>query len=1167
MTKILVVDDNPEAIQFISIWLENHSYQTLEATSGEEALRVTEAQSPDLVLLDVMMPGLDGIETCRRLRQNEKTSHIPVILVTAHDPHVARTEGLMAGANDYIAKPINPEDLLARIEALLAGREISLQYSEQWLLETMHGALVTLPCKLAWLLTLDSKRGVLTNRAIATSKGEEAAEQFIKTLAAGADEITFSLQDDPNPFTKVALSNVAQFNLPLSTLPKGTLLHALERLGLYFITIAPLQVGGLMLGVLTLGLDDPHDVETTHGLQLVSTVVSQAEMAVNNARLVRRLTERESETNKERAFNRMLLDNMGDGLLVYDETGKIQFVNQRLARMTQLNIDELQGRKAETLFHPEEQTRVAELVGNTKLDRTASFEFRLMKANGRSLPVLAIQASSKVAGQGRVMVLTDLTEQKAREQALTRQSQRLDALLRATQAISSTLSIDEAIENIVNEVSQALNATMASVMLWMRRQNMLMFHSSVGPGADKLRGVRIPIDQGLAGYVAREGKSILVEDAYQDKRFYKQVDGITNVKTSSVAAVPLVVQGEVVGVVEVINEEPAYFNSDDVEVLEGMAHSAAIAIENARLFGETQRRVRELTLLLQAGEAASSTLATEQVLEKVARMLIDALSVKWCFISAWNKEEETLSTLAEVAEIAWPKQQGRRISISDFPLIQQVLETHKPVATSLNEPNLSSTRREILTQFGLRAVLILPILIDGQVAGVVELYHVSATHLFSAGDLERCHVTMQNWRQTLTASLPWTDVSSTQRLAAKLLQNTNTAWCTVMAFQASENGLRVVYDAGRAIWPIGERLGQGLDPDSLRRVALAEKTSVVSKLEESKLSPADRQAYPRIDQGTLIIAPLMAHGEAIGLVQLLDTDPDRRYGERDLSVAQAIANVVGNALENTRLYNALSQRAAQLEAAYNDLEMADQTKNQLIQNVSHEMRTPLTALTGYMDLLLNEYLGEITDEQRDALEVVNAKSIQLTQLVEDMLTLQEMEKGELYRHESDLSDVAERAIQAVQPIANQKHILLLREFGSNLPAIQIDPERIFRVFHHLLSNAIKFSPDGGQVTITLRDTGSSIQAEVSDNGIGIDKQEQDKIWRRFYQVDGSTTRSYGGTGLGLTIVKQIIEGHEGRVWVESELGSGSTFAFSLPKDEVAGHNAAFEVPPSASLFQ
>ena len=126
MTKILVVDDNPEAIQFLKTWLDKHSYQVIEAESGEEALLATENQSPDLVLLDVMMPGLDGIETCKRIRQNEKTSHIPVILVTAHDPHVARTEGLMAGANDYITKPVDPDELLARIDALLAEGVLAL---------------------------------------------------------------------------------------------------------------------------------------------------------------------------------------------------------------------------------------------------------------------------------------------------------------------------------------------------------------------------------------------------------------------------------------------------------------------------------------------------------------------------------------------------------------------------------------------------------------------------------------------------------------------------------------------------------------------------------------------------------------------------------------------------------------------------------------------------------------------------------------------------------------------------------------------------------------------------------------------------------------------------------------------------------------------------------
>jgi signal transduction histidine kinase len=354
------------------------------------------------------------------------------------------------------------------------------------------------------------------------------------------------------------------------------------------------------------------------------------------------------------------------------------------------------------------------------------------------------------------------------------------------------------------------------------------------------------------------------------------------------------------------------------------------------------------------------------------------------------------------------------------------------------------------------------------------------------------------------------------------------------------------------VWPLGQGPQYKLDTNSLRRVAVAERTPVTAKISEESFFITRQTTLPQMGTGSLLITPLIARGEAIGLVELIDTNPDRVFTESDLSLAKATGNVIGNALENARLYSALLRRAAQLEAAYNDLQEADQVKAEWIQNVSHELRTPLTSIIGYTDLIIEGDLGQISDEQRDGLDVISAKSRQLARMVEDLLTIQYMEREPLERVVFPLHEIANAAIGVVQAEARKSGIEIVTQYQPDIPDIAVDIKLIQQVFYNLLDNAIKFTMDGGQIVVAIEDVGMALRSTVSDNGIGIPPEEYDKIWRRFYQVDGSMTRTYGGTGLGLSIVREIIEKHHGRVWVESKLGEGSSFSFILPKSGTGG---------------
>jgi PAS domain S-box-containing protein len=1159
MAKILVVDDDPATVTLMRDWLKLRKYEVLTANNGTDALQIAESQHPDIILLDVMMPDIDGIETCKRLRAGERTSRIPVILITAHGPAVGRFEGLMAGATDYITKPVALNDLEARLHALLTHAGISLDQSEHLLNEIVHATLAILPCNLAWLLTIDSRRRVLVSRAVAASQGEHAKEQFVRTLSPGGGEILIPFEPKRGLLVRTALGGIANFNLPLSRLHEmgeKDVYRACENLNLYFATILPLQMAGTPLGCLLLGSLEPRDVETTRGQQLFSVIASQASMVVSNANLMQRLAEQEAESSHERAFRQMLLDTMGDGLLVCNSKGQIRYTNRRLSRMTGRPTQTLRARHVEDLFHPEDRERLQAIFSQARPIRTSSFEARLLRADGEYMPVLAVQAGSPPSAEGqesdeRIIVVADLSEQKRREQALAKQTQRLVALNRASEAITSTLSLDQVLSNILSEARRALNATAAVALLHVQREGVLTFHSAVGLDTSKLAGLRLSVKQGVAGYAVREKRSVLVEDTAEDARFKGEIDVLTGIQSRSIAVVPLLVQGEVAGVLEVMDERKAAFNKSDIEILEGLARSASIAIGNARLFSETQRRIRELTLLLKTSEAASRTLAIEKALETAAWQIMDALAVKWCLISFWDRQTDMLVQLAEVADLSWPEEESRHFTLDDqYPLSRRAVEEGKPFSLSVGELEQEPGRRDTLLKSGFQTLQVIPITIEGKTVGLAELYFIAERDPFSAADLNRCQTAIQAWYRILASKQSWTEQASLRQLGARLIHASDASWCSILLYNPEQKVLRVQHEGGTAIWPFDKGQSYPLNGTSLRRVALIERNAIAARLEDTTLSPADHAAFWRAGKGSMLIAPLMARGEALGLMQLIDTKPGRSFSEGDLSLAQAIGNLIGGALENARLYSALSRRAAQLEAAYNDLREADRTKDEFIQNVSHELRTPLTTIIGYAELMLNQDFGPLTDEQKEGLNVILDKSRQLTQLVEGILAIQEMEREPLRRSLCSIREIAKQAIESVRPLAEAASIQIVTSFPSTLPSVQVDRQRMVQVLENLLTNAIKFSTKGGQVTVAIRDTRLAVQVEVSDQGIGIPAEEHDKIWRRFYQVDGSMTRQYGGAGIGLSIVKHVIEKHGGRVWVESEPGKGSTFAFIIPKSEV-----------------
>jgi signal transduction histidine kinase len=228
----------------------------------------------------------------------------------------------------------------------------------------------------------------------------------------------------------------------------------------------------------------------------------------------------------------------------------------------------------------------------------------------------------------------------------------------------------------------------------------------------------------------------------------------------------------------------------------------------------------------------------------------------------------------------------------------------------------------------------------------------------------------------------------------------------------------------------------------------------------------------------------------------------------------------------------------------------EQMKSDFLSVVSHELRTPLHSIKGFVDIILMGKTGEINALQRDFLGTVKDSTTSLQRLIEDLLEFSRMEAGQIQLKPADISlhGVAEKVVEQLRPQAQEGELALTNDIPQDLALVEADTMRIEQVLTNLVSNAIKFTPAEGAITIAAVDLGERVQVSVSDTGIGISEEEQKNVFERFYQVDSSATRSYRGAGLGLTICKFIVEYHHGEIWVESKEGEGSTFYFALPKE-------------------
>ncbi|MGC9346987.1 MAG: GAF domain-containing protein [Anaerolineae bacterium] len=668
---------------------------------------------------------------------------------------------------------------------------------------------------------------------------------------------------------------------------------------------------------------------------------------------------------------------------------------------------------------------------------------------------------------------------------------------------------------------------------------------------------------------AEERHSVLVRDTRRYKGWIQQ-PGLEWIR--SYLTVPLFLGNELIGFMDAASATPNAFRAQDIERLETLAHPAVIALHNAWLYAREQQAheslVKERDQLLALANIDQQILTISDSPEQaILAILNHALALM-----------QLTKGIIAVAPYGGKPQFVYSTGLKDPEATRNLILTYWQDETEYPRGNWASNKipveprqfRQWAHTENVKAVLTVPLWLQGRLVGRISLLD-DKTRAWSKREVQIAQMLANQ------AAIAIDKAVLMQKLRQRL-RETETLNRVLHAASTTldpEDILRSICDETKRALRVPLVSARLLNGDRLRLVGEARDasypelaTDVISIKDASRLRElsgntearrfADVQAEaPELARDlfrpatcSALLMPLKMRDATIGFLQV-ESPVKREFTEDEARLVRLMAAAITPTLENAWLFQQVEEARAQTQETYEQLRRLDSVKGQFIQNVSHELRTPLAIVKGYVDLIMEGDLVKTLDPMlAQAVQAIHTHTNNLVALVESITTLEDSSVGKLEMVPQPVQPICQAAIKANWQKALRHQVEIIANIPEELPDVSVDATYMLRALNHVMDNAVKFNKKGGRVWVKAAQRDGRIWLKIKDEGIGIPRAELKRIFDRFYQVDGTTTRRHGGMGLGLSLVREVVTRHKGEVWAESGgEGKGTTVTIALPVHE------------------
>lgn len=826
-----------------------------------------------------------------------------------------------------------------------------------------------------------------------------------------------------------------------------------------------------------------------------------------------------------------------------------------------------------------------------------SFDYQIMDGEIRRSFTIKMAALDQ---NEALVVVRDVTDNGKAENDPLKLNRAFLALLSASASVIGSLDLDQVAVNLALELTSLLAAKSSSVSLWNRDNDTLLTLATYPPTTKQEMAAQETCLQTCNPVIKRillDEYALTVASADLGPNFLgASGKGIRLI-------LPLVSNNQSIGLVQIVGKDEQQFEDEYVSLAQLLTNEGAAAIINARFYQEAQQHLKSQTALQRAISVISSSLDLQNVLDYIAEQLNWALDLTSAYICIFDPDSGMTKVAAEyissnanelerISDLGTEYEEtGAESSASPSILLSGLSEVWY-----VDDENILPREREEMLAFGGNTALAVPLTVAGEVIAYAELWDSRSKRVFDQEEIDLAESIAQQAanalkhaqlytqaqdeireRKKVEAALKEEQASLAERVELRTieLQRQYRRQRMVASIEpaishpskldnviqqivhAAEEGLPA--DGGAAlllweenhgdlkVWASSSRLPEQATNSSFwSRAGITEQfregmQALVAQDSRAAEYPVNDWLYD-IGVHSCAGATFSIQGKLRGALYVLNYK-ETSYSREELDFLISLANRAEVAIGNVELYDVLQRTNAELAHVAT-------MKDEFLAGMSHELRTPLNSILGIAEVLIDGINGPLNDQQLRSLKVVEESGLHLLELINDVLDVSKLEAGQL-----DLAvkpmvvrDICESSLKFVRQTAVKKRINIKFTIDDQVNAIVADPRRLKQILINLLSNAVKFTPERGSVGLEVKGYPKQemVHLTVWDTGIGIASEDMQSLFEPFTQIDRKLSRRYGGSGLGLSIVKRLTEMHGGGLMVQSDPGKGSRFTLALP---------------------